>query len=176
MNDMSLSRLYRRLVSTRPAVAVDAVELADAVSSDAAPSAARDAVVADLARSPAHAALARMLRALKPDSEALAASVRESRVVHPQRQRDQRVAAGARRGVHVRRISSIAACFAVVFGLWSWQGAHRHDDVVASTTASPRADRIFTAEDHIFASSDAVPVQNLRRGDQVFRANFASGS
>lgn len=176
MNDMSLSRLYRRLVSARPAVEIDAVELADAVSSDAGASARRDAVVANLATSPAHASLARMLRALKPESESLAASVRESRVAHPQRQRDQRVAAGARRGVHVRWISGIAACFAVVFGLWSWQGAHRHDEVVASTAASHRADRIFTTQDRIFASSEAAPAQNQRKSDQLFRANFASGS
>lgn len=177
MNDMSLSRLYRRLVASRPAVEVDAIELADAMSSDDAPSARRDVLVANIAPSPAHAALARMLRALKPESEALASGVRDSgRLAHPMRQRDQRAAAGARRHVQVRRISGIAACLAVAFGLWSWQGMHRRDEVVASASPSHANDRIFTTQDRIFASSETEPASKQRGGDQLFKADFMSGS
>ncbi|WP_348060622.1 hypothetical protein [Dokdonella sp.] len=173
---MSLSRLYRRLVASRPAVEVDAVELADAMAGDGSASAERVAMVAKIAPSPAHAALARMLQALKPESEALASSVRDSaRLTHPMRQRDQRVAAGARRHVKIRRISGIAACLAVAFGLWSWQGSHRQEEVVARAT-SHSGDRIFTTRDQIFASSEAAPAQNQQRGDQLFKANFTSGS
>ncbi len=177
MNDMSLSRLYRRLTASRPTVEVDAVQLADAMSGDGEPSASRDAMVVRVATSPAHAGLARMLRALKPESEVLASGVRESgRVAHPMRQRDQRAAAGARRHVQVRRISRIAACLAVVFGLWSWEGTRRHDEVVAGTPPSHASDRIFTTQDRIFASTLSAPVSTQRRGDQLFRANFTSGS
>jgi hypothetical protein len=176
MNDMSLSRLYRRLVSARPAIKVDADQLADTVSTTAGSAAQRAAVVASLAVSPAHAAVARMLRALKPESEALALQVSEGRrTAHPSRQRDQRVAAGARRGVHVRWISSVAACFALVFGLWSWQGTHTQDDNVANSVVSRGGDRIFTTQDHIFGSS-AEPSANRRKSDELFRANFSSGS
>jgi hypothetical protein len=150
MNEMSLSSLYRRLVSERPQDDTDT----------------------------AHASLARMLRALMPESEALASQVNERRrTAHPVRQREQRVAAGARRN-HVRWVGSIAASLAVVFGLWSWQGTQtqRPDAAVVSRPAAPTTDRIFTTSDRIFAATiDASHTAHARGGDQLFRANFSSG-
>ena len=139
MNDMSLSRLYRRLVSERPQASVDA----------------------------AHAKLASMLRELKPESEALASKVGERRVVaHPTRQRDLRAAGGARR-LPLRWASSIAASLAVVFGLWSWHGREAQQVNAVSASTSAKGDRIFTSQDRIFASSADSHARSdeLFRGD-----------
>lgn len=147
MNEMSLSGLYRRLVSERPQDNADV----------------------------AHASLARMLRALQPESEKLADQVNERRrTAHPVRQREQRVAAGARRN-HVRWAGSIAASLAVVFGLMSWQGARMQTRSHVATSTAPASDRIFTTSDHIFASSIDPGSTGHGHGDELFRGDFSRG-
>ncbi len=183
MNEMSLSRLYRRLRSARPHAGVDAHALADtmahAAGSGSRVGAHHEAVVAQLAVSPAHADLARLLRALEPESALLANHVNDvHRGVVPLRQREARVVARAhpKQAHALRWISGIAASVAVAFGLWTWQGeqqARRSSDVAAAATAQP--DRIFTSRDQIFASSDASPRRTARGHDELFRANFARG-
>lgn len=182
MNDMSLSRLYRRLVSTRPHPAVDDAELVDALAPEAPAAevdARRAATIEKLASSPAHSALARMLRALRPESEALASQVNERRrVAHPLRQREQRVAAGARRHP-VRWAGSIAAAMALAFGLVTWQGTqtqHRDNVAAASSKGAASSDRIFTSQDRIFAFSvDAASGAHSRASDEMFHGSFSSG-
>ncbi|MEO5622693.1 MAG: hypothetical protein ABIQ78_04670 [Dokdonella sp.] len=147
MNEMSLSSLYRRLVSERPQDDTDA----------------------------AHSSLARMLRALRPESEALADKVNERRrTSHPVRQREPRVAAGARRN-HVRWAGSIAASLAVVFGLLAWQGSRMQTHSPVASSTAPAPDRIFTTSDHIFASTDDKKQAGQARGDELFSGNFSSG-
>lgn len=190
MNEMSLSRLYRRLLSTRAQPLVDAQELASVVNADPADAIGaerREAVVASLANSPQQADLARMLNALMNASAALAENVDKSRrTAHPQRLRNARPAAGARRGrVHyLRWAGGIAACLAVTLGLSLWhleKVHHQHHHMATSTHpvhSVPLSDRIFTSNDVIFASSD----ETLRRqqapshqGDELFRGSFAVG-
>lgn len=193
MNDMSLSRLYRRLLCARARHAVDAAGLdaaalveavATGAGSDAQVSADSEAVVALLAVSPPHADLARLLRALRPASEALAGNLGQGRrIVHPARLRDQRLAASGRRA-QVRRPATgrlrwaggIAATFALVFGLWAWHGqqTQRWSDVAASATTSPTRDRIFTSRDRIFASSTDAGA-HARSSDKLFQGSFSAG-
>lgn len=147
MNELSLSSLYRRLVSERPQDDTDA----------------------------AHSHLARMLRALQPESEALADKVNERRrAAHPVRQREQRVAAGARRNP-VRWAGSIAASLAVVFGLLAWQGSRVQTHNPVASSAAPAPDRIFTTSDHIFASNVDAKLSGHTRGDELFKGSFSSG-
>lgn len=183
MNDMSLSSLYRRMTS-RSAAEVDAAELvATATGAELAPD-RREAVAAALAGSAAHASLARMLRDLQPDSEALAEAVgTRRRALHPLRSRETRVAAGARRhhgrGHGLRWVGALAACFVFAFALNFRHGeAPTHwNDVAASATSTVLPDRIFTTRDRIFAASDDAPRGRGGDGpqDQLFQANFAIG-
>lgn len=185
MNDMSLSSLYRRMTARAASPGVDATELAAAAAgADHLPADRREAVVAALAASPAHASLARMLRELRPESEALAEAVRDRRhAAHPLRGRETRIAAGARRhhghGHGLRWVGAVAACFVFAFALTFRQGeAPTHwNDVAASASSAALPDRIFTTRDRIFASSDDAPRGNGgdARGDQLFQANFAIG-
>lgn len=186
MNDMSLSRLYRRLTSQRaqPAVSVDDLV---AVMAPAARAAAIDEprlahVATRLAQSPAQADLARMLRAMQPDSESLARDVRATRrSAHPVRLPDQRVAAGARRsrGVHrLRWAGGIAACLSIALGLWSWHHADPSHQAAVSAAVhrAPSTDRIFASNDTIFASSSDAGRQKQgmdSRGDELFRGHFS---
>lgn len=184
MNDMSLSSLYRRMTSGRTAE-VDAAELvAAATGAELAPD-RREAVAAALAGSAAHASLARMLRDLQPESEALAEAVGTRRhAAHPLRNRETRVAAGARRhhgrGHGLRWVGALAACFVFAFALNFRHGeapTHHWNDVAASASSTVLPDRIFTTRDHIFAASDDAP--RGRGGDapedKLFQANFAIG-
>lgn len=183
MNDMSLSSLYRRMTSGRTAE-VDAAELAAAaIGAELAPD-RREAVVAALAGSAAHASLARMLRDLQPESEALAEAIGTRRhAAHSLRGRETRVAAGARRhhrrGHGLRWVGALAACFVFAFALNFRHGeAPTHwNDVAASASSTVLPDRIFTTRDHIFAASDDAPRGRGgdAREDQLFRANFAIG-
>jgi hypothetical protein len=183
MNDMSLSSLYRRLTSARVRVDVDATELVDALApTGGADAERRAAMAAKLAASRPYARLARMLRELRPASEALAGKVNERRhAAHPARQRDLRPAAGARRvhAPHLRWASGIAACLAVVFGLWSWHGSELQSSggvAMSTETAASKPDRIFTTQDKIFASSgDAGVHGHARDSDELFRGNFSRG-
>lgn len=179
MNEMSLSSLYRRLTSTRARHDVDATELVDALKTDTA--AGREAVAETLAVSPPHADLARMLRELQPASEVFAGKLNERRhIAHPARQRELRPAAGARRmhAPHLRWAGGIAACFALVLGLWSWhgEGMRTGGNLAVSTLSQPANDRIFTTQDRIFTSSVETHHRKTRgNSDELFRANFSSG-
>lgn len=191
MNDMSLSSLYRRLLSTRAQPLVDAHDLAsvmDGDSADAIGAERRDAIVAALANSPQQADLARLLNALKPASATLAEGVDKARrTAHPQRLRNARPAAGARRGHthYLRWAGGLAACLAITLGLSLWhveKAQHGHHHHVAKSAApahaTPLSDRIFTSEDVIFASSNAIPHRQQaspRQGDELFRGDFAIG-
>jgi hypothetical protein len=128
-----------------------------------------------------------MLRALQPQSEALAEAVGTRRPSgHPLRGRETRLAAGARR-VHVgncghslRWVGAVAACFVFAFALNFRQGEAptNWNDVAASATTATMPDRIFTTRDQIFAASDDAP-RGARGGDalgdRLFQANFAIG-
>jgi hypothetical protein len=182
MNEMSLSRLYRRMTS-RTVRNVNADELVDALAPDSGLTAERrEALAADVAASAAQADLARMLRALQPESEALAADVeRVNRTnVHPLRAREVRVANGARRHARpLRWVGSIAACCALAFGVFALNGGKDSDwnNVSASATSAVQQDRIFTSNDVIFASADrsAPRTRAARGGDELFRGDFSSG-
>lgn len=190
MNDMSLSSLYRRMTARGASPEVDPAELAMAATGAGLPPERREAVAATLARSASHASLARMLRALEPESEALAEAVGTRRQGgHPLRGRETRIAAGARRahirsrGHGLRWVGAVAACFVFAFALNFRQGdaPTNWNDVAASATSAsaPSApDRIFTTRDQIFAASDDAP-RSTRGGDvlgdRLFHANFAIG-
>jgi hypothetical protein len=142
MNEMSLSRLYRRLTSGRARDAVDAAELVDAMAHDGADGERRTAVAAKLAVSPPHADLARV------------------------------------QAPHLRWASGIAACLAVVFGLWSWHGAEmqRGSEVAGSAARATTSDRIFTMQDRIFATADSAGARgHARDNDKVFSGSFSRG-
>lgn len=189
MNNMSLSHLYRRLMSSREQPLVDAQELASVLDADSYASVAverRDAVAAALSTSPGQADLARMLKALEPASAALAEGVEKSRrSAHPQRLRSARPAAGARRGLAhpLRWAGGIAACLAVTLGLSLWhveKGQHERNHIASFEQSvhppAAAADRIFTSEDVIFASMDKAhhrPSQHP--SDELFRGSFAVG-
>ncbi|NCT68206.1 MAG: hypothetical protein GXC76_11295 [Rhodanobacteraceae bacterium] len=177
MNEMSLSRLYRRLALARPAPAVDAAELVDALAGEAP----CETIATQLAASPAHADLARMLRALQADSEALAADVTATRRgAHPLRPRSVRHhAAAPRRVAHpLRWAGGLAACLAValgVVGIWHGERAKQWDDVAAASQSVVRPDRIFTTRDRIFASAEPAGAHaSGHGGDELFRGGFGS--
>jgi hypothetical protein len=152
MNEMSLSRIYKLLASKT-----------------AHPLQAEDD-------------LARMLRALQPESEALAADVaRLQRPAHPLRARAVRVAGDARRGSArpLRWVGSLAACLALVVGVFALRGqqeAHWNNVTAAAGTAA-LPDRIFTSNDVIFASSDHAARRPIATsaGDEVFHTDFSAG-
>lgn len=142
MNDTSLSNLYRRMTS-RSTAGIDAAELAAVATGEELAPERREAVAAVLAGSAAHASLARMLRDLQPESEALVEAVGTRRhAAHPLRNRETRVAAGARRhhgrGHGLRWVGALAACFVFAFALNFRHGeAPMHwDDVAASDRKS----------------------------------------
>lgn len=187
MNEMSLSRLYRRLTSQREHPVANVDDLVDI----AAPSAGVDTIDAErrarvaarLAESSAEVDLARMLRAMHPVSESLARDVRDSRraAVHPPRGREQRIALGTRRSRHVRGlrwVGGIAACLSIALGLWSWHHADEapQASVAAAVRSAASSDRIFVSSDTIFSSSSDVGPQTQslgRRGDELFRGHFS---
>lgn len=187
MNEMSLSRLYRRLISERAQPAVNVDDLVEVVASSAdagaVDEARRERIAADLAQSPPHADLARMLHALQPVSESLARDVRDSRqpALHPARVREQRIAAGARRGHRVHRLrwaSGIAACLSVALGLWSWHHVEtaRHAEIAMHGASASVSDRIFVSNDVIFASSDNTHRRKQNSGasgDELFSSHFS---
>lgn len=187
MNEMSLSRLYRRLTSQRAQPAANVDDLVDVAARSVGASAIDDVrrarVATSLAESPAQADLARMLHALQPASESLAQDVRDSRrsAAHPSRGREQHVAVGARRGQRVHRLrwaGGIAACLSIALGLWSWHHADvsQQAAVAAAMHSAPSADRIFVSSDTIFTSSSDAGRQTQSfgaRGDELFRGHFS---
>lgn len=183
MNEMSLSRLYRRLMADRVRDTVSVDDLVD-VASSASPvevdTGRRDRVAAALAQSPQQSDLVRFLRALQPISESLADDVRDARrCAHPTRVREQRFAAGARRvhrGQPLRWVGGIAACLSIALGVWSWH--HEDTSMHASLAAhsAPLRDHIFTSNDVIFAPSSDAPRQAPAQGghgDELFRGHFS---
>lgn len=177
MNTKSLSRLHRHM--TADAVRdVDADALLAALEGRPADAAKRTAAVEALADSVAHADLARMLSALQADSETLAADVRRARTAMPARaQRERRHGHASR----VRWAAPLAACMTLVVAVFAFheRGASRHDgawnDVVASTHSVAQHDRIFTARDEIFSSSDDGARHAAALSDEVFRSDFSEG-
>jgi|GEM_PF-884801 hypothetical protein len=184
MNELSLSRLYRRLSGARPSPPIDAADMASIAAADSATASSdqRDAVAATIAASTKYSDLTRLLHALKPASQALAQDVNATRRIgaHPTRTRELRPAAGARRGQaqHLRWAGAIAACLAVALGLWSQHTDRssliRQSSVTARAT-KPAAinDRIFTSRDEIFASSSDSPAHPSLKSDELFRADFS---
>jgi hypothetical protein len=185
MNDTSLSSLYRRMTAGAAGREVDANELVAAIDASDLPAERREAVAAVVAGSSAHASLARMLRELQPESEALAEAVRGKRhASHPLRGREARIAAGARRhhghGHGLRWVGAVAACFVFAFALTFRYGESptHWNDVAASASSAALPDRIFTTRDRIFAASDdasRADHSDGTRGDQLFHAGFAIG-
>lgn len=182
MNTMSLSRLYQLLASRRARVALsadDMVALNELVAhSDALAPAHRERLAVEVGQSQAHADLLRMLNALKPESEALARDVRNSRLGHRERARAVRTATGrsSHHGARVRWIGALAACLSIAIGVWSWQHEQASSPSMLSAHATPAVDRIFTSNDVIFAASDDSrhAIDGRRgRGDEVFRGHFS---
>lgn len=178
MNDMSLSSLYRRLASAQPLPEIEGTDLAAVASAQASGLSARhqDAVVAKLAGSAKYADLARMLRALEPASEALAADVGGvRRNAHAPRGRELRPAAGARRHQgHLRWAGVAAACFAFAIGVGTWRSIESRHQAAVAQSASPAADRIFASNDRIFSDARSGGESRQHR-DEVFRGGFAAG-
>ncbi len=178
MNTKSLSYLHRRMTADA-AHEVDADALLAALEGRPADAAKRTAAVEALADSAAHADLARMLGELQADSEALAAAVRRVRTAMPARaQRERRHGHASR----VRWAAPLAACMTLVVAVFAFheRGASHRDgtwnDVVASAQSIAQHDRIFTARDEIFSSSDA-PARHAAKAlpDEVFRSDFSEG-
>lgn len=176
MNGFSLSRLHRRMTAARPRPVIDAADLADGFPAGGSQ---RDALAAKLAASPAHADLARMMRALEAESQTLAhdvAAVRRRSVAHVVPLREARPAAGARRnhGHRLRWAGAMAASLAVAVGLWA---EHRTQHAVAPSAhvGAPVSDRIFASHDEIFSgTSDRRPHAHAApAGDELFRADFS---
>ena len=176
MNEMSLSRLYRRLTAG-PSASVDAGRLVDAVAGKQA-----DAdVAAGLAQSSRLSALARMLGELDPASSELAEAVNPARrAAHPAPHRETRRHAAVRRQrpAPLRWAGGLAACLAValgVVGIWRGHQAERWNDVDANVSVATHPDRIFTTRDQIFASSSDAGQRAHGRGDELFRGDFSGG-
>jgi hypothetical protein len=180
MNDMSLSRLYRRLASAQPLPEMEGTDLAAVASADAQSSGLsarhQDAVVAKLAGSTKYADLARMLRALEPASEALATDVSGSRrSAHAPRGRELRPAAGARRHQgHLRWAGVAAACFAFAIGVGTWRSIESRHQAVVAQSAPSATDRIFASNDRIFSDAGSNGAHSQHH-DEVFRGGFAAG-
>jgi hypothetical protein len=138
----------------------------------------REAVARALAASSAQAGVARMLRDLGSESEALAADVARARRETSHRRHvreDRRVAAGRRFGGVARWSAALAACLVAVVGVWTQR--HLQTAPRSGTHAIVRADEIFNSRDTIFAvGMDGKSVRNApHAGDRLFRADFSGG-
>jgi hypothetical protein len=145
MNEMSLSRLYRRLAEQRPAL--PEAELGSLLRELQPESEALAAEVARLQR-PAHPLRGRDVRV---------------------------AAGGRRRAAPARWIGALAACLALAIGVFSLHGPHdqRWNNVAGAARSISLPDHIFVSNDHIFASSnDGVAPA---RGDEIFRGRFSAG-
>jgi hypothetical protein len=163
MNKTSLSSLYRRLTATA-APALEADEIAAAAEGTLAAE-RRDDVAAKLAASPAEAKVARMLRELKTDSEALAfgiARTQRDTATHDRQRTEHRTAAGRRHANVMRWTAAMAACLVAVVGVVTLRQPHTTSANPVHTVA--RADVIFS--DHELARKTPV------KGDELFRGNF----
>ena len=162
MNKTSLSSLYRRLTATA-APALGADDIAAAAEGTLAAE-RRDDVAAKLAASPAEAKVARMLRELKIDSEALAFGIARTQrdTAHDRQRTGHRTAAGRRHANVMRWTAAMAACLVAVVGVFTLRQPHTTPANPAHTVA--RADVIFS--DHELTRKTPV------KGDELFRGNF----
>ena len=145
MNEMSLSRLYRRLSDRQPALPEVALgRLLRELQPES------EALAADVARAqrPAHPLRARELRV---------------------------AAGGRRRAAPARWIGALAACFALAIGVFSLQGLHdrRWTNVAGAAHSISQPDRVFASSDRIFAASNDLVVPPP--GDEIFRGRFSGG-
>ncbi len=167
MTKTSLSSLYRRLTQASAAPAIEADDIA-AAADGTLPVDRRDAVAAMLASAPAHAKLARMLRELKTDSEALAFGMAraERNATHRVPQRVERHAAAGRRfAVATRWAGAMAACLVAVVGVF----ALRHP--APAPTTAPIAHTVARA-DVIFSDAELSRGKAPRK-DELFRGDFS---
>lgn len=177
MNTLSLSRLYRRMTSA-VAREVDADALLAALEGRPAEAAKRAAAIEALAGSAANADLARMLGALRAESETLATDVRRTRTAMPARAHRERRHGHASR---LRWVSSLAACLMLAVGVFAvhehgaQRASHEWRDVVASSHTTTQQDRIFTTRDEIFSSGNDGPGRAAALPDEVFRSDFSEG-
>jgi hypothetical protein len=162
MTKTSLSSLYRRLTATA-APALEADEIA-AASEGTLADGRRDEVAARLAASPADAKVARLLRELKTDSEALAFGIAriERDAGHDRQRTGHRTAAGRRHANVMRWTAAMAACLVAVVGVFTLRQPHTMSPNPAHTVA--RADVIF--RDHELTRKTPA------KGDELFRGNF----
>jgi hypothetical protein len=145
MNKTSHSSLYRRLTAT------------------ATPAIESDDVAAKLAVSPAGAKVARMLRELRTDSEALAFGI--ARAQRDTAKHDRQHAAPARRHTNVMRwTGAMAACLVAVVGVF----AVRHQQ---SAPTVPVAHTVARA-DVIFTDRELTRPRTPAKGDELFRGSF----
>jgi hypothetical protein len=145
MNEMSLSRLYRRLAEQRPAL--PEAELGRLLRELQPESEALAAEVARVQR-PAHPLRGREVRV---------------------------AAGGRRRAAPARWIGALAACLALAIGVFSLHGLHdqRWNNVASAARSISVPDSIFASNDRIFAASnDSVAPAP---GDEIFRGRFSAG-
>jgi len=180
MTRTSLSNLYRRLTANA-APALDAEDLAGAAEGTLPPE-RREHVAAALASSSAHADAARLLGALRAESEALAADIactvrRDTQHRRPHRV-ERRVGAGRRfGGGALRWATAMAACLVAVVGVWTLHHVDRGHDAMPTVRSVARSDVIFRAleDDHIFGVGMEAPDQTQasgRKGDNLFHDDF----
>jgi anti-sigma factor RsiW len=178
MTKTSLSNLYRRLTANRAAMSLGSDDLA-AAADGSLNADRRDPVAEALAASPAEAGLVRMLRALKNESQALAANVARTQreTTHRRHQRDAgRVAAGRRFGGTARWATAMAACLVAVVGIWTQRHLQTQHAGAQSTHAVARSDVIFSSRDTIFDGGMDKSKHNARSdNDRVFRGSFSDG-
>jgi hypothetical protein len=145
MNEMSLSRLYRRLAEQRPAL--PEAELGRLLRELQPES---EALAAEVARvqHPAHPQRGRGGRV---------------------------AAGGRRRAAPARWIGALAACLALAIGVFTLHGAgdQRWNNVAGAARSISSPDPIVAANDHIFAASNdgVAPAP----GDEIFRGRFSAG-
>jgi len=145
MNEMSLSRLYRRLAEQRPAQ--PEAELGRLLRELQPESEALAAEVARV-RHPAHPLRGREVRV---------------------------AAAGRRRAAPARWIGALAACLALAIGVFSVQELReqRWNNVAAAAHSIAQPERMFASGDRIFAASNDSVARPPN--DEIFHARFSAG-
>ena len=152
--------------------ALDAEDVA-ALADGALPADRRDAIAAALASSSAESKLAHVLRDLRADSDALATDIARtaSGTTHRRHRHVERRTAAGRRFASAARWSAMAACLVAVVGVLALRH-HTIEPTRMPAHAMTRADRIFTANDHIFSDVDSG---SAAAGDELFRTDFSGG-
>ncbi len=186
MTESSLSNLYRRLTAQPTLSAralLDSETLARVAAGRVVPS-ERDEVATALAASAPHAALARLLGDLAPESAALARGLAQTgHRSHTDRIRHGQQAAGARRASRRLQWSALAACLIAGVALWAAHTARRHavEEATLATAMSAHPDEIFGSSlDQRMAARHAGPPgdvifrtgERAGAGDEIFRSSF----